>query len=31
MPAKAYKKLMPFDNVKFGISSRCYVLRCPEL
>ena len=30
LPAKTYKKLEPFDTVKFGVSSRIYVLRCPE-
>jgi hypothetical protein len=31
LPPRIYKKIMPFDNIKFGISSRSYVLRCPEL
>jgi pSer/pThr/pTyr-binding forkhead associated (FHA) protein len=30
LPVRTFKKLSPFDNVKFGISSRIYVLRCPE-
>lgn len=31
LPVRAYQKLRPFDMIKFGLSSRCYVLRCPEL
>mgnify|MGYP000079555529 CR=1 FL=1 len=30
LPAQTYKKLEPFDTVKFGVSSRVYILRCPE-
>jgi hypothetical protein len=30
LPARTYKKLEPFDSVKFGVSSRVYILRCPE-
>jgi hypothetical protein len=26
---RTFKKLAPFDNVKFGVSSRIFVLRCP--
>lgn len=29
LPARTFKKLSPFDSLKFGISSRSYVLRCP--
>lgn len=28
---KVYKKLELFSNVKFGVSSRYFILRCPEL
>jgi hypothetical protein len=31
LPSRIYKKLSPFDNVKFGVSSRVYVFRCPQL
>jgi len=30
MPAHTYKKLEPFDGLKFGVSSRVFILRCPE-
>ena len=29
LPSRTFKKLSPFDSLKFGISSRSYVLRCP--
>lgn len=29
LPTRAYKKLSPFDNLKFGVSSRIFILRCP--
>lgn len=31
LPARTFKKLNPFDSVKFGVSSRIYILRSPEL
>lgn len=31
LPMRAYQKLQPFDTIKFGLSSRYYILRCPEL
>lgn len=30
LPPKTYKKIEPFDSIKFGVSSRVYILRCPE-
>jgi pSer/pThr/pTyr-binding forkhead associated (FHA) protein len=30
LPSRTFKKLQPFDNVKFGVSSRIFVLRCPQ-
>lgn len=30
LPARTYKRLAPFDSLKFGVSSRAFVLRCPE-
>ena len=31
LPARAYQKLNPFDMIKFGLSIRYYVMRCPSL
>jgi len=31
LPVRAYQKLKPFDMIKFGLSSRYYILRCPQL
>ena len=30
IPVRAYQKISPFDSVKFGVSSRVYIYRCPE-
>ena len=30
LPAKTYKKIEPFDFIKFGVSSRVFILRCPQ-
>lgn len=30
LPPRTYKKIEPFDTLKFGVSSRVYILRCPE-
>lgn len=29
LPVRAYQQVKPFDIIKFGVSSRYYVLRCP--
>lgn len=31
LPSRAYQKLRPYDMIKFGLSTRYYVMRCPEL
>jgi len=30
LPMRTFKKLSPFDNIKFGVSSRVFVLRSPQ-
>jgi pSer/pThr/pTyr-binding forkhead associated (FHA) protein len=30
LPMRTFKKLCPFDNIKFGVSSRVFVLRSPQ-
>ena len=31
LPTHVYQKIKPFDTVKFGVSSRSFILRCPDL
>lgn len=31
LPPKVYQQVQPFDSIKFGMSSRVFILRCPEL